>query len=280
MLKLFFLLTFFVFTLNANVLRVGYSTNSFNELSKKDSQIVLNLWFEDMMKSLNHSAKFTFYDDITLMAEDFDSNKLDLIFANGMELVKYFNISKMQGAFTGGAVGKNADNLVEVRRKSTSKEFLKRQKILRISLLKGETPSQVYAKSIVLREYKNREVHYISTKKNSAALLKLFFNQSDIAIVPKKTFEFAIELNPQIGIKLEVMHQTNITLATLGYFNKNTDVSFRDKVTELAFKVVQKKRGKQMLLMFKTPKLMKVNPEQLIPIRKLYKEYLKLERGI
>jgi hypothetical protein len=130
---------------------------------------------------------------------------------------------------------------------------------------------------MIRKEYKESELFYIYTRKNSAALLKIFFNQADIAIVPKKTFEFAKELNPQIGAKLEVVHQTDITLSTLGYFNKNVDEDFRNIVTSLAFKVVDDERGKQMLMMFKTPILVKVDLNQLNSIKKLYKGYLNLE---
>jgi len=275
MLRAFLVVMFFIFTLNANILRVGYSTDSFNELSKKDSQIVLNLWFRDMLQTAEHKAEFTFYDDITLMANDFNTGKLDLIFANGIELVKYFDISQMQGAFTGGGKGENTDNLVEVRRKSTSADMLKRQEIIKIALLQGENPSKIYAQSMIVKEYKNSEILSIYTRKNSAALLKLFFKQVDIAIVPKKTFSFAKELNPQIGDKLEIVHKTDISLGTLGYFHKNIDAQFRKEVTDLAFKEVQSERGQQMLVMFKTHKLVKVKLDKLDPIIQLYKEYQK-----
>jgi len=279
MIKLFFLLTLFVFTLNANVLRVGYSTDSFNELSKKDSQIALNLWFEEMIESIDYSAKFTFYDNVTLMSNDFDAGKLDLIFANGIELVKYFDTSKMRGAITGGTREKGGDNLVEVRRKSTSLEVLKRQKVLKVSLLKGETPSNIYVKGVVAQKYKNKKIVYVETKKYTPALLKLFFKQVDIAIIPKKTFEFAKELNPQIGVKLEITHETDITLATLGCFRKDIDKKFSDKIIRLAFEKVKDKRGKQMLIMLKIPKLERVDLTQLTPIKKLYKEYLEQEEA-
>jgi len=279
MLKISLIVMLFIFTLNANILRVGYSTDSFNELSKKDSQIVLNLWFRDMMQSVEHKAEFTFYDDITLMADDFHAGRLDLIFANGLELVKYFNLSQMQGAFTGTSTGENTDNLVEVRKKSTSIDFLKRQKIVKISLLQGENPSRIYAQSVIAKGYKNSEILSIHTRRNSAALLKLFFNQVDIAIVPKKTFLFAKELNPQIGDKLEIVRSTNISLGTLGYFHKNIDAEFRKTVTDLAFQEVEHERGKQMLVMFKTHKLVKVKLDKLNPIIKLYQEY-KIEQGL
>jgi len=275
MLRVSLVLVLFILTLNANILRVGYSTDSFNELSKKDSQIVLNLWFKDMMKSAEHKAEFTFYDDITLMADDFNAGKLDLVFANGIELIKYFDLSQMQGAFTGGAKGENTDNLVEVRRKSTSSDSLKRQKVIKISLLQGENPSKIYAQSVIVKEYKNSETFFTYTRKNSAALLKLFFKQVDIAIVPTKTFLFATELNPQIGYKLEIFHKTDISLGTLGYFHKDIDTKFRKEVTDLAFKEVESERGKQMLVMFKTHRLIKVKIDKLDPIIKLYKEYQK-----
>lgn len=277
MLRLFLFFTLFLFTLNADALRVGYSTDSFNELSKKDSQIALNLWFKEMMENKKHSAKFSFYDDINFMANDFKAGKLDLVYANGIGFIKYFDTSLLRAAFTGGSIDKNKDNLVIIRKKSVSLEDLKKQKVLKIALIRGENPSNLYAKYMVLKEYKNKDIKYIHTKRNSAAVLKVFFHGADIAIVPRKTFDFAKELNPQVGNKLFIMHQTNITALVLGYYHKSVTKEFRDEIHMLAFKEAASKRGSQMMIIFKTDTLVDIEVNELEPIKNLYKDYLKLK---
>ena len=52
--------------------------------------------------------------------------------------------------------------------------------------------AEVYIKTLLMESKNKNRVELLKTNKRSGALLKLFFNQVDAAVVTKKTYDFVV----------------------------------------------------------------------------------------
>ena len=180
--------------------------------------------------------------------------------------------------FAGGMNDRSDDAFVVIMKQNQSLEQLYNMSNPIIALRKNEDLSKILIKYMFLKNNKNENVSLVNTNKHSTALLKLFFNQANAAIVSKKTFDFANELNPQIGKQLKIVYTSKVSSELFGYFRKGFDDTLRKIVTDLALKIVNSSRGEQLLLIFKTDSIVRVKVDDLKPTEELYHKYLELKK--
>ena len=274
--KTLLILSLLALTLNlhAGHMNIGYSSISMKHISKKDMIISMQVWVDEMIATSTHTASFKFYDDINKISDDFNSDKLDYVIAYGLEFVKYFDKSKLVDGFSGGMQKRSDENLIAVISNNTTLEKIKEIKKPTVAIQKGDDISELYTQNKIL---KNKRIIFLETDKRNDALLKLFFNKADMAIVLKKTYDFAKELNPQIGKRLKVVDYSDIPAGSFGYFRKGFDPKLRDEIKELAFKLTKDERGKQIFILFQTDALVEIGVKDLEPIEKLYKKSIQLK---
>ena len=113
---------------------------------------------------------------------------------------------------------------------------------------------------------------------NYKALLDLFFHKVDAAIIMKKTFRYAAELNPQIAHTLYIAQMTPYCAGNFGFFTKAVDPQFAHYIKNLGLNLNDTKKGKQVLDIFRADAVIETKISDLKPIEKLYHDYLKLQK--
>jgi len=265
------------FTLYASDIRIGYSIESMSDINKRDLKISMVLWIEEIISQTEYSASYIDYDDTRSMAKDFNAGKLDLVIDFGINFVKYYEINKLSDGFRGGMKNNQKENIIIVLQENSSiEEFIKLRKPV-IALQQIEEVFKIYATVHLINNKKN--FTFLETKKRSGALLKLFFNNADAAIVTEKTFDFVKELNPQIGSKLKIVSVSNVKAGAYGYFYKDFDTTKREAMIKIALGLDKSVRGKQLLSLFKIDVVKKSRVTELTNIKKLYEAYMKIKKG-
>ncbi|QSZ40994.1 PhnD/SsuA/transferrin family substrate-binding protein [Sulfurimonas aquatica] len=265
-------------TLHAGHMNVAYGNASMNQFSKKDTMIVMDIWIQEIMKTTKHSATFFFYDSSTEMAKDFEERKLDLVITTGVEFVKSFEKSNLVKAFTGGSKEKHAEDIIVVLPAKKSLQELYSKKDPKVALQESEEIAMIYIEKNFFEKNKEAKIEYIKTRKRNAAILKLFFGKADAAVVTKKTFDFAKELNPQIGKKLKIAKLSTISARTFGFFHKDFNPEMAEEIRSFALAIGKSARGQQILTVFQTDKVVETTVKDLEPIGNIYKEYIALKK--
>jgi len=201
--------------------------------------------------------------------------KIDFAITYGLEFVKYFDKSNLVDGFSGGTKNPTDENLIIVVHKDSTKEYLQSLKKPIIAIKRNDI-SELYIKYMLLKDNTNKEIRFINTKKSNRALLKLFFKEADAAVVTQKTFNFANELNPQIGKKLKVIEHSNVPASSFGFFRKGFNEELRKKVLALGFAINDSTRGRQILTIFRNDRIVESKLNDITPIEELYKNYNKL----
>lgn len=277
MVKYIFLLLFSAHLYSAHI-NVAIGNSVFDESTKLDAKVSMQIWIQSILEDTEHTASFTFYDTPLKMVKAFNLGKIDMVLAKPFDFVKYFDKSEIKQGFSVSMKNKIEDDFVIVTRQNQSLEDIYTAKPI-IALPENEEISKILVKYMFLKKGKKQKINFLETTKHNTALLKLFFKKADAAVVSKKAFDFANELNPQIGKKLKIVYQSNISSETFSYFRKDFDKDAHEKILELAINLKKTNKTKQILMILKTENIIKNNIEDLKPIEELYHNYIKLKEA-
>jgi len=264
-------------TLFAKTIHVAYDASSMNSFSKKDMMIATEIWVKELIKDTGYDLEFTYYDDMSKMAEDLDAGKVDLMTGFGLSFIKYFDLSKLDNAFGVGT----KDGLKEVFIVVASKE----KGISSIADLKGKSVgvniddevAKLYIQTKVYELTNTQDIKIVEFKSRQRALLKLFFSKVDAVVTTNKSFELLKELNPQVSKKLQIIDTTNIQATSFGFFRKGFDEVAKQEISDMAMKLGNDLYGKQLLMIYKTEAIVDTKVEYLDPIKDIYERSLKIK---
>jgi hypothetical protein len=197
--------------------------------SFKDARVALKVWLEDVAVDYNGKLDIKFYDTSSALYGALKDGELDMVVLD----LPFFFKNKDD-------IVKNADNFWSLRmsnikypqyylvgKKSLKAKNFKDIKDKRISLKEGDLGAWVWLDKNSLLSNKKPSSKTLKSillkKKESTAMLNVFFNKSDFAIVRKETWDIVSELNPSIKRKVEIISKSKkIHIPFIGAFRKDT----------------------------------------------------------
>jgi len=116
--------------------------------------------------------------------------------------------------------------------------------------------------------------------KISSALLPVFFQQADVCLVSRSGFETMVELNPQLGQRLQVLASSPELVPFVTCLRSDfTGSSRRD--TESAYEEAHlHPAGQQALLLFGFDRMLRCTPEDLESAWEVLNKYKKLKGSV
>lgn len=253
--------------------------------SFKDARVALKVWFEDTANKYNAKSTVEFYDTSESLYTELKNRELDMVVVdlpffikNKKDILKtsnnFWSLSTVDDKYT---------QYYLIAKKSIGAKSFKDIKGKVLSLEKGTLGAYVWGDKNSYLSNKasiNKSTKQIQEKKKeSFAILSVFFNKSDFAIIRKKTWDILTELNPSIKKKIEIIKKSERNLIPfIGVFHKDTD----KKVTDLFFKLSKKLKNvegiEKMVELLKLNSIFKIEDEYLDVIDKYYSEYFILKK--
>jgi len=86
--------------------------------------------------------------------------------------------------------------------------------------------------------------------KASQAILPVFFQQADAAIVDRHAFRTMVELNPQLNEQLTMLASSPALIHSIVCLSRNSDEEVKKAILDTAFKLGNDTAGKQILTLF------------------------------
>jgi hypothetical protein len=105
---------------------------------------------------------------------------------------------------------------------------------------------------------------------------KVFFGQTDAALVSLTALHAAGEMNPQVRQRLRVIEEWRSPAASFGMMLAATNAVLRDRVLSGAIGLQTSGRGKQILQLFKVDYMEPTDAKDLQPYWQLHREYHEL----
>ena len=261
-------------------LRTGFFLNSFPDLSLEDLKVALSYWTEEVGKQAGITTDIHIYTSLDQMRTDFYTGKINLIVASPLIIVKEFDKKQLADGFKITWSDKAEDNLLVVTNIGSKLNHFKAVKNTKLSLLKNDTITKLYADVLSLQYFGKpsklifNQIEYL--KKSSQLIYKLFFNNTDVIFVSELTYELAVELNPQIKDKTQIISILPGIPRALGFFHIREDLKFRESVLQVVEKLDTHTRGRHLLSLFKADKTVRSHISDLINTEQLQQKHLKL----
>lgn len=263
-------------------LRVGLHRPSFHDFSREDLEHSVKILTEELGKEVGIQTTVMIYEDIDSMRTDFEQGKINLIFASPLLIATQIDKSLLADGFKLVIAGGNTDSLVVLTRKNEKMDDFKSLRRKKLGLVENDPAADLYinflSRSNFNKDYPDIFKEIPREKKSHQVILKLFFGQSDVVCVYDNIYQIMSELNPQIFSKTQIIAHIDGILQGAGFFHKNVDPMFRDRVIVEAIRLNTYARGRQFLELFKADKTVRVSPTDLASSRRLYNDYQKLNK--
>lgn len=119
-----------------------------------------------------------------------------------------------------------------------------------------------------------------AVQKPSQAMLPVFFNQMDAAVVTRYAYETMVELNPQLGRKLKILCSSKPFVTVAVCLRNNLDEKVKKRYVDYVVKIHENPRALQTFTIFKVTQLVRWEPSFLDNVRELMEKYNQLSRAI
>ena len=259
----------------ADILNMGFYLPGIRDANLADVHITLQIWAEEVGKAHGIDATAHTYSDMAALYRDSMSGKINLIVAPGMEIAETFAPEELAPGFVGKHHGTGEGLALIVRASDSIRQFgdLRGKKVLHLS---NDRLSTVFLEN-QCRQHTGAACADLfqvnEEKRNSQAIHKVFFGQADAALVSISALHAATELNPQIRQRLHPLLEWKIASLSYGMMLIQTDMMLRERVLKSAIKATTSVRGKQILEIFKTDFMERVDPRELQPYWQLHRDH-------
>jgi len=253
---------------------IGFYTPVVRDIPRKDVEVSLRFWIEELARSLNLTYKpVQFYDDLDTMRRDLGSGKLNFIVATSMGVAQHFPLDELSDGFSG--YKNTPDHLFLVVRRDAGIRGPADLAGKRIGLLDGDELSNVYIETLMMKAWGKpdwKRLGPITRELRSGKLThRLFFNQVDAALMLRSGYEAALALNPQIGQRMEVLEDFTFKTRSphIGLFSSLVRPEHRELITQATLKLNDTPRGRQVMQIYQADTMVRTPVHDLDPYREL-----------
>jgi len=246
-------------------LTMVYSKKIFPNIDFRDAVASIEIWTKTLMSEINPKFSFTnvFIEGIDRVDEQLINEDASFLILTAIEyLTNREKLKNMVPALLSsddeGTIGIQYILIVHRNSKINSLRDLKNKTISFVDDYQNELPHlwvNVLLKSegLPLADEFFKDI-YIAQNANQA-LLRTFFGQIDVCVVPHKLLNTSFVLNPQLESALAIIKQSEPFIAGVFCANKNlSDGIIRDFIKS-AKTAIKKDKGKQVALFFRTKEI-------------------------
>lgn len=265
--------------------RLGYYTKSFQDHSFEDLEVAIKMLSEEIGKQEGILTTITIFDDLSNMRDAFARGEINSALTTSADLVENFdNALFAENGFKFIKSREAFDTLVVATRKNAGADEIGTLQGKRLTLLEFNSNADIYMNIIALRNFNKTAkagFNILSrVKKSNRAILDLFFGKTDVICVYKSYYKLAIELNPQLAEKIQIIDEVRDLPQAIGLFNINTPMDFRELVISEILKIGDFPRGKQLLEIIKADGVDRASVQDLNQTKSFIAEYQKLVKTI
>lgn len=261
--------------------RLGFYLPGIRDANPTDVRVSLQIWAEELGSTYKLRTRTVMYDSLKELLRDAREGRVEVVVAPGMELAETFHPDDLSDGFTGLRRNTSEGLILVTSRQSRIQRFtdLRGKRLARLS---NDRLSDVYLAVLCAKEANTdcpSLMHLSEEKRDVQSIHKVFFGQADAALVRISTLQAAQELNPQIGARVHVLQEWKTTALSFGMMMPHTSPATRERIIRSGLDSSRTPRGQQILELFKTDYMERVEKRALEPYWQLYREYQGLPRS-
>jgi ABC-type phosphate/phosphonate transport system substrate-binding protein len=260
------------------------STKNFTNINQNDARAALKVWFDVLAQQRGFilDSKVDILDNVAGIRERLQSHSVDLLI---MAITDYFALESSglvvplltdARSPQGGAL----DSYVLLVRPSsgpTTVASLRAKNILVFSRGSGKAGA-AWLDVLLSNEKLGRAASFFASVKSpdkaQACILPLFFGTVDACVVDEINLNLAKEMNPQLG-QLRVLARSRPIIESV-IATPVEPHPYQNELIDAMLSLHHDPRGRQLLMVFKTDHIVRIQPGDLDSARELWRDYYRL----
>lgn len=263
----------------------GYSNQLFTDITPADAVASLSVWTDFLMEhwSIRLESKPIVFSNTESMKASLLANEVDMVTMLTEEFFGMEDEVNLSHIYFSSSRGKIADEYVLLVRCDSGLENLAALQGKTIVLMGGGPRhlGKVWLETQLMKQgfsglpafFQSSTVH----SKTAQVVLNVFFGTSDTCLINRRGYEIMVELNPQVGKALRVIETSPALVTALTCLRESYKGTHKQELIAALQELHTEPRGKQILTVFKSDKLVPGTIEDLATTRELVKTHARLK---
>jgi ABC-type phosphate/phosphonate transport system substrate-binding protein len=268
-------------------LRVGITKFAFSNVDRNDAEAAFKIFTQAVARRKGYEVDSVVqvFDDIASFRSAVQSNDLSLIIIDTWRYLSMTPLPGMKPCFASSereSPGKRYVVLAPKDGPIQSLEDLRGKELVEIDLNNTKIASWWLDTTLRVRGLGPREAFFSRVEKAgraSSAILPVYFGRKPACLVDEIGFEMVKEMNPQIGVRVKVIHTSESFVDGLICLSDAAWPSpqHRQDVADALENLHTDPAGKQILTLFHTSRLVPFEPRQIETTERLRATYERLD---
>jgi phosphonate transport system substrate-binding protein len=264
-------------------LRGVASARVFSDVNRNDARAALKVWFDVVAHDKGYVLDSTvdIVDSLAEIKERLRSRSVELVILGVRDYLELESTNQivpvLTDARTPGSALYSYVLLVNPSAGALSVGSLRNKNILLSARGSGET-GPAWLEVLLHKEKLPRAAIFFNSLKAApkpqACILRVFFGTADACVVDDVNLNLAQEMNPQLG-QLRVLARSRPMIESVIGVPAGP-YSYRNEVIDNMLSLHEDARGRQLLMVFKTDRLVRIQPGDLDSARELWRDYWRL----
>ena len=261
-------------------LNVAGTRTSTAGISPTDIEITFEFLFNEFLKELGEKINLQSYENFQMMEKEFmENDTYNAFYCSSVEFLSsnIKSISDDTNLITIQNGPYKFRKIVLVTRKQDNFKSIKDLKNKIISYTNSSDIVRLFIDTTILRHVNIPAENYVGSielkNSGSAALIALFFNQVDVAVVYDDEYELAKELNPQVANETKVLAESDeIVTAILGVKGDVAEQR-KDLFVNQLIDVHERPKGENLMDLLGASRFIRLDVKDLSSVDKMLNDY-------
>jgi phosphonate transport system substrate-binding protein len=260
------------------------SSKTFNNVNRDDARAALKVWFNIVARQRGFvlDTRMDIVDGVTEIRERLENHSADLVMLGVPDYLELESSRLIVPVLTHArnAQGGGLYSYVLVVKDSsaaTSIAALRGKSILAFSR-NGVNTGIAWIDVVLGKEKLGRAASFFASikipAKAQACVLPVFFGTADACVVDEVNLDLAKEMNPQLG-QLRVLARSRPMIESV-IATPVEEGPYRKDLIDSILSLHDDPRGRQLLMVFKTERIVRLQPGDLDSARELWRDYYRL----
>jgi ABC-type phosphate/phosphonate transport system substrate-binding protein len=252
-------------------LRLGFSTNLFIGVDKRDVQVALDMWVKELGRSLSISQEpvAVVFSDLNETVESVRKQEVDFVAMSFLDYLKIRPKVDLEPILVGTKSGQVGEKYALVIHRSapwTEVKQLRNKKLLVQESNGSSAISLLWLDNVLYQQRLPESARFFQplrmVDKPSQAVLPIFFQQADVCLLPRWAYDTMVELNPQVGSETKILVTSPILPKGALFMRKGVSAR-KQAIVEDSIRMVETEKSKQLLTLFNSERFTKYQPQFL-----------------
>ncbi len=267
-----------------SVINVGYTTNAFYDVGVNDARAATRASANALMEQagVEGDAEVFIVEESSSLGNRVHQDDLHILSVLCTEYLMELQDSPVTPVFTATRGEAYAEEYVLLTRRDAGRQSVSQlRNAVLLTAVDWEASVPMMWLNVLLNESGLPGTaaffeRVTTVKKTIQAVLPVFFGQADACLVPKSVYKTVSELNPQIGVDLEVLAVSPGYCYGLVCFSDGLAGTLRDQLESSLLDLHETSQGQQLLTLFYVDRLVPFDPVHIESTIELIRKFEKL----